>query len=91
MTKPAFLGIALLLPAVSHAELSLLHFFSDHMVLQRDWDASVWRTAYPNAEVTLRFGKSSVATMSDENGNWKVLHAKRNSLVETFKATAPKN
>jgi hypothetical protein len=53
--KTTFLLIPVLLGLVAHAraEVELPHFFSDHMVLQRDKPASIWGTADAGASVTV--------------------------------------
>ena len=54
------------LPASLLAELSLPHFFSDHMVLQREREAAIWGTAAPKSEVAVSFkGKTATATADD--------------------------
>lgn len=58
------------LPASVLAELSLPHFFSDHMVLQRERAAAVWGKASPQAEVTLEFKGKSATAKADDKGRW---------------------
>ena len=43
------------LPMAARADLSLPHFFSDHMVLQRERTAAIWGQASPNAAVIVSF------------------------------------
>lgn len=63
-------ALCLGLPASLLAELSLPHFFSDHMVLQREGEAAIWGTASPKSEVTVSFkGKTATAT-TDDRGHW---------------------
>ena len=80
MTKKSLLSLLLLcVPLSLFAELQLPHFFSDHMVLQRERNAAVWGTAAPGADVTVSFkGKSTTAT-ADKDGKWRV-------QIETGKA-----
>ncbi|OYW74149.1 MAG: hypothetical protein B7Z37_18815 [Verrucomicrobia bacterium 12-59-8] len=60
------------LPASLLAELSLPHFFSDHMVLQRERAAAIWGIASPKSEVSVSFkGKTASATANDK-GHWCV-------------------
>ncbi|WP_395743530.1 sialate O-acetylesterase [Prosthecobacter sp.] len=74
-------ALCLGLPASLAAELSLPHFFSDHMVLQRERAAAIWGKANPKAEVKIEFkGKTGAAT-ADDKGRW---HA----TIETGKADA---
>lgn len=64
------IALCLGLPASLLAELSLPHFFSDHMVLQRERAAAIWGTATPKSEVTVSFkGKTATAT-ADDQGHW---------------------
>jgi sialate O-acetylesterase len=46
--------------------------FTDHAVLQRDREISVWGTADPGEEVTVTFRKDRVSTKADASGNWMV-------------------
>lgn len=62
----------LLLASGLHAELTLPHFFSDHMVLQRDKPASIWGTANPGAKVQLTFAGQDAATKADGKGAWRI-------------------
>jgi sialate O-acetylesterase len=69
----ALLSATFLLSATSplFAEIRLPHFFSDHMVLQREREVAVWGEADPGASVQLSFkGKQARAT-ADEKGFWK--------------------
>jgi sialate O-acetylesterase len=67
------LVIALLLSAGNLlAGISLPHFFSDHMVLQRERDVAIWGTASPRAEVTIAFKDASAKTKADDKGRWRV-------------------
>lgn len=59
------------LSASLQAELSLPHFFSDHMVLQRERAAAVWGKASPQAEVTLEFKGKTASAKADEKGRWR--------------------
>ena len=73
--KIRFLAALILLvtTAFSRAELSVPHFFSDHLVLQRDRECAVWGWADPGETVTVAFkGKQAEAT-ADAQGKWKVL------------------
>jgi len=62
--------LSLALPASLLAELSLPHFFSDHMVLQRERAAALWGKASPKAEVTIEFKGKTAATKADAKGQW---------------------
>lgn len=66
------LVIALISPAISFAELSVPHFFSDHMVLQRERAAAIWGDANPNAEVAVSFKGKIATTQANANGSWRL-------------------
>lgn len=57
---------------MARAELSLPHFFSDHMVLQRERAAAIWGTASPNAEVSVSFKGKTASAKADAKGAWRV-------------------
>lgn len=84
MKRPSFF-LALIVfawpPAISSAGLSLPHFFSDHMVVQRESAAAVWGTADPNSEVSLSFKGSTATAKADGKGRWR-------ATIETGKADA---
>jgi len=60
-----------LAPSLLFAELSVPHFFSDHMVLQRERAASIWGKADAGADVTVIFKGKSATTKADANGKWR--------------------
>lgn len=64
--------LVFLIPSAVRAELSLPHFFSDHMVLQRERSAAIWGTASAGAEVTVSFKGESASATADEKGKWNV-------------------
>jgi sialate O-acetylesterase len=71
MKLPAFLLTCLLTPGLLFAELSVPHFFSDHMVLQRERAAAIWGKADPNANVRVSFkGKAAIAKAAAD-GKWR--------------------
>ena len=47
-------------------------WFSDHAVLQRDADCTVWGTADPRANVTVELGGHDAVTAADDEGRWSV-------------------
>jgi sialate O-acetylesterase len=53
------------------AGLSLPHFFSDHMVLQRERSVAIWGTASPKAEVVVSFKGRTARVKADAKGNWR--------------------
>ena len=58
-------------PATLRAELSLPHFFSNHMVLQRDREVAIWGKADPGANVTVNFKGKQANVWADANGKWR--------------------
>ncbi len=74
MRKILFSALLLFLLGVGElaAELRLPHFFSDHMVLQREVAAAVWGTAEPGAKVTVAFKGAGASARADEQGRWRV-------------------
>ncbi len=72
LTRRSLALVLLSLPSSVLAELSLPHFFSDHMVLQRERAAAVWGQADPKAEVTVAFKGKTVAAQADAQGQWRV-------------------
>ncbi|MCB1231718.1 MAG: sialate O-acetylesterase [Verrucomicrobiae bacterium] len=66
------LASSLLAPAMARAELSVPHFFSDHMVLQRERPAAIWGTASPGSEVTVTFKSETAKATADGKGKWEV-------------------
>ncbi len=65
------LSLLLLAPGLLFAELSVPHFFSDHMVLQRERAAAIWGKTDPGAEVTLSFKGKSATAKAAADGNWR--------------------
>jgi sialate O-acetylesterase len=64
-------ALCLGLPASLLAELSLPHFFSDHMVLQREREAAIWGKSSPNSEVTVSFKGKTASTTANDKGHWR--------------------
>lgn len=58
-------------PTLLFAELSLPHFFSDGMVLQRERQAAIWGKATAGAEITVSFKGRSAKTTADPHGRWR--------------------
>lgn len=68
--KALLTTLLFLLPALAHAELSVPHFFSDHMILQRETEAAIWGRADAGAAVDLTFGEVTATATADESGKW---------------------
>ena len=60
-----------LAPSLLFAELSVPHFFSDHMVIQRERAASIWGKADAGADVTVTFKGKSASTKAGADGRWR--------------------
>ncbi len=68
----AILSLLLLTPSLLHAELKVPHFFSDHMILQRERAAAIWGKADAGAEVTVSFKGKSATAKATADGKWRV-------------------
>ena len=67
----AILSLLLLTPSLLLAELKVPHFFSDHMILQRERAAAIWGKADAGAEVTVSFKGKSATAKAAADGKWK--------------------
>lgn len=65
------LSLLLLTPSLLLAELSVPHFFSDHMVLQRERPAAIWGKATAGAEIKISFKGQSATTQTGADGKWR--------------------
>jgi len=61
----------LLTPGLLLAELSVPHFFSDHMILQRERPAAIWGKADAGAEIHLAFKGKSASAKAGADGKWR--------------------
>lgn len=68
------LVLALLLgsAAPSGADVRLPRIFSSHMVLQHDAPLPVWGWAAPRERVTVTLAKTTLRTVADKQGKWRV-------------------
>ncbi len=55
-----------------HADVTLPHVLSDHMVLQRDRPLPVWGSADPGEEVTVEIAGLEARATADPSGKWRV-------------------
>ena len=55
-----------------NATVTLPSVISDHMVLQRETEVSIWGWADAGEELTLEFAGQKKATRADKNGKWKI-------------------
>ena len=67
----AILSLLLLTPSLLFAELSVPHFFSDHMILQRERAAAIWGKADAGAAVTVSFKGKSTTAKAAADGKWR--------------------
>jgi len=58
-------------PGTAHADVTLPHIFSDHMVLQRDATVPVWGAAAPGDDVTVTMEGQTVKTQAGPDGKWR--------------------
>ena len=65
------LSLLLLTPSLLLAELSVPHFFSNHMVLQRVRPAAIWGKATAGAEIKISFKGQSATTQTGADGKWR--------------------
>lgn len=66
-----FLSLVLACPSLLFAELSVPHFFSDHMVLQRERAGAIWGKADAGADVTVTFKGKSATSKAGADGRWR--------------------
>ncbi|MDF9798406.1 sialate O-acetylesterase [Catalinimonas alkaloidigena] len=59
-------------PFYLKAEVTLPHFFSDNMVLQRNVEVPVWGKADRRENITLTFQGQEYTTQADKEGKWKI-------------------
>ena len=72
-----YLGIYLLIAFVfivttSNAKVSLPHFFSNNMVLQRDKPIKVWGNATAKEQITISFNGTNKTVEAGKHGNWEI-------------------
>lgn len=66
------LGVWMLLPALTFAQLSTSRIFTNGMVLQRDANIPVWGSCDPFDTISVTVNASSATTLADQEGNWLV-------------------
>jgi len=64
-------ALLLVTPSLLLAELKVPHFFSDHMILQRERAAAIWGKADAGAEVTVSLKGKSVTAKTAADGKWR--------------------
>jgi sialate O-acetylesterase len=65
--------ILLLLSIYSYGNIRLPVLISDGMVLQRDSKINIWGWASPGEKVSIRFNNKTFNTVTDSEGNWKII------------------
>ena len=75
------------------AEVKVAEVFSSHMVLQREKLVKVWGTADAGERVKVAFGKQTLDTTADADGQWQVMLKPMvaNSKPQTMTISGPKN
>jgi sialate O-acetylesterase len=63
---------ALIFAVTAGAEVVLPRIISDHMILQRDAQASIWGWAVPGESVTVQFAGQSKRAKADADSRWQV-------------------
>ncbi|HSG72121.1 MAG TPA: sialate O-acetylesterase [Planctomycetaceae bacterium] len=67
----SLLLVSLLFPlAAVQADVKLANIFSDHMVLQRDRDLTIWGWADPGEKVTVTVGDKTSSAVANDEGKW---------------------
>jgi sialate O-acetylesterase len=67
----SLLSLLLLTPGLLFAELSVPHFFSDHMILQRERAAAIWGKADAGTQVSVAFKGKSASAKAGADGKWR--------------------
>ncbi|MDP1591139.1 MAG: hypothetical protein Q8M07_25515 [Prosthecobacter sp.] len=65
------LTLLLISPSLLLAGLSVPHFFSDHMVLQRERSAAIWGKADAGAEISVAFKGKTATAKAAPDGKWR--------------------
>ncbi|HBJ87274.1 MAG TPA: sialate O-acetylesterase [Verrucomicrobiales bacterium] len=90
----SILSLLLLTPSLLLAELSVPHFFSDHMILQRERSAVIWGKADAGAEISVAFKGKTTTAKAAADGKWRTQietgAADANGTVLTISAGADK-
>ncbi|MGI9012788.1 MAG: sialate O-acetylesterase [Phycisphaerales bacterium] len=68
----SLLAATTLLAGIAGADIALPGVFSDHMVLQRGCEMTVWGQADPSETVRVTLGESVATTVAAPDGSWQV-------------------
>lgn len=68
-----FLFTLLFILCTVQAEVRLPSLISDHMVLQRDIETSIWGWADPDEEIRVSFRGREISQTADHDGCWRVM------------------
>jgi len=60
-------------PEFAQADIKLPVLVSDGMILQRDSKLIIWGWGSPGEKVQIKFNKKTVGTVTDAEGNWKIV------------------
>ncbi|HVW07197.1 MAG TPA: sialate O-acetylesterase [Bryobacteraceae bacterium] len=71
-SRIALLPAVLFTAAAVHAEVSLPHILTEHMVIQRDLPVHIWGSASPDETVSVTFRGAIQAAKADALGRWSV-------------------
>ncbi|RME94914.1 MAG: hypothetical protein D6772_13895, partial [Bacteroidetes bacterium] len=64
--------LALMLPSLGVAQLSVPEFFGDHMVLQRDRPIHIWGSAPHGSSISVQLGSDTSQAIADFSHYWQV-------------------
>ncbi|CAN5461196.1 sialate O-acetylesterase [soil metagenome] len=67
------LGVLLLGPFVASADVVLPPVISDHMVLQKSAETSVWGKAEPGEEISVTLGTAKAKAKAGADGKWRAV------------------
>lgn len=73
MNKTVFvITFFLFIGAYVFAQLSTPHIISSDMILQHGKNIPIWGNAKPNEKIRVEFGRQTIRTKADKEGNWRV-------------------
>jgi len=70
--RAVLLPVLLFAAALAHAEVTLPHILTEHMVVQRDLPVHIWGNAAPGEEVSVTFRGATQSANADGLGRWSV-------------------
>jgi len=75
---------AVIFQSIAYGQLTVPHFFSSDMVLQRNQPINIWGQASPAETIVVHLGKETQTTQSDEIGKWHVSFPKRKASTKSI-------